>query len=76
MITQIAGIPCQIEVKRWYRQKPLGRDCDSDWDSDGYIDCEFDVLDRNGRRASWLEVKMTDADKERIINELEAYCAD
>jgi len=76
MITQIAGIPCQIEVTYWNHQEPLGRNCDSDWDCYGYTDCEFDVLDRKGYKAPWLEAKMTDSDKERIITELEAYHAD
>jgi hypothetical protein len=44
--------------------------CDSDWDCYGYTHIEFDVLDRKGYKAPWLERKMTLADKQRIDEEL------
>lgn len=76
MKTKIAGIPCEIEVLHWFKQKPLGPSCDSDWDAMGYLECEFSVLDRRGRHAPWLEAKMTEDDRDRIINELEKYRAE
>jgi len=76
MKTRIAGIPCEIEVLHWFKQKPLGRNCDSDWDAVGYTECEFAVLDRRGRPAPWLEAKVTDEDRARIIEELENHHAD
>jgi hypothetical protein len=37
----------------------------------GYSECEWEVLDRNGRPAAWLERKLTDADRSRIDQEIE-----
>ena len=70
MITNIAGIPCQVNVTYFHHQKPLGPMCDSDWDCYGYTDIEFDVLDRKGYKAPWLKRKLTDSDRERIETEL------
>lgn len=70
MITNIAGIPCQVNVTYFHKQPALGPMCDSDWDCYGYTDIEFDVLDRKGYKAPWLERKMTLADKQRIDEEL------
>ena len=69
--TRISGIPCLVEVTYFFRQKPLGPSCDSDWDCHGYTDIEFEVLDRRGRPAPWLVRKMTESDKERIELEIE-----
>lgn len=76
MVTRIAGIPCEIEVTHWFVQKPLGPRCDSDWDAMGYTECEFNVLDRYGDPAPWLERKMTEDDRSRIITELGEYRAE
>lgn len=70
MKTRIAGIPCQIAVTHFKVQPPLGRNCDSDWDCYGYTSIEFDVLDRRGRPAAWLERKLTPRDIERIEAEI------
>lgn len=70
MQTHIAGIPCQVEVTHFFIQKPLGPSCDSDWDCYGYEEIDFDVLDRKGYPAKWLEKKMTDADRQRIEEEI------
>lgn len=70
MQTHISGIPCQIEVIHFLKQKPLGPRCDSDWDALGYVEIEFNVLDRRGYPAPWLERKMTDADIQRIESEI------
>ena len=68
----INGIPCLIEVTYFFRQKPLGPRCDSDYDCYGYTECEYNVLDRKGYPAKWLEKLMTDADKARIDCEIDA----
>ena len=70
MDTHIAGIPCQVEVTHFFIQKPMGPQADSDWDCYGYASIDFDVLDRKGYPAAWLEKKMTPADVERIEQEL------
>ena len=69
--TRIAGIPCIVTLDRMFVQKPLGPNCDSDWDCYGYTEIEFTVCDRRGRPAPWLERKMSDEDQSRIENELE-----
>jgi hypothetical protein len=36
----------------------------------GYTECEFDILDRRGRPAPWLERKASDEDRQRIEQEI------
>jgi hypothetical protein len=43
----------------------------SDMDYYGYTESEWEVLDRNGRPAAWLERKLTDTDRSRIDQEIE-----
>lgn len=63
----ICGIPCLIDVlscdvvKGNYSSSAV---CKEEYE--GYADVEFDVYDRKGYRAAWLEFKMTDLDKEAI----------
>jgi len=69
--TRIQGIPCLVEMTSGYYSPPDR----STWVSDvdyygGWTDVKFKVYDRRGRHAQWLEVKMTEADKDRIIEEL------
>ena len=59
-----------MEVTYFHVQKPLGPNCDSDWDCYGYTEIEFNVLDRKGYKAAWLERKMTQEDRERIELEI------
>lgn len=66
---RIAGIPCTIAVIYFHHQRPHGgsaHTCDSDVDWYGYTEMEFDVLDRKGYLANWLEKKMTDDDRIEI----------
>lgn len=69
MITTISGIPCQIEVTHYLRQAPNIR-ADNPDDFYGYTELEFDVLDRRGRPAPWLERKLDDTQTARIKGEL------
>jgi len=64
--SRVAGIPCLINVTRYFKQKALGPSADSDYDCYGYTEIEFDVLDRNGLPAPWLAKKMTADDKAEI----------
>ena len=66
METRIAGIPCIVQMTHYFVQRPLGPRCDSDHDCYGYSEVEFDVLDRNGRPAPWLERKMSDSERVEI----------
>lgn len=56
----IAGIPAQIRVDRYFRQKPMGVTAPSDMDCYGYTEVEYMVLDRRGYAAPWLAKKVTD----------------
>lgn len=67
--TYVAGIPCQIGVISYVHQKPLGRTADSDWDCYGYTDIDWELLDRRGRRAQWLDNKADCEKIEKTINE-------
>ena len=65
----ISGIPCQIGVTHFFRQAPWrgsAHTCPSSDDYYGITEMEYDVLDRRGRPAEWLERKMTYADRESI----------
>lgn len=68
--TRVAGIPCIARVTHYFCQPPMGPSADSDLDCRGYTECEFDILDRRGRPAPWLERKASDEDRERIEQEI------
>ena len=71
METQIQGIPCQIDVTTCTVVKgSYSYNAPSDWDYYGYSEIEFEVYDRKGYPALWLERKMTDADRSRIEQEI------
>jgi hypothetical protein len=62
--TFVAGIPCQLGV--------VAFDYFSDVEG-SYVECEFHVLDRRGRRAAWLERKITSKMNSDLIAEIEHY---
>lgn len=70
--TRVAGIPCIIGVTEYNSVAGDSR-ADSDWDYNGYTDCEWEVLDRRGRPAPWLTKKVTDEDEAEIEKEIEKY---
>lgn len=72
--SHVAGIPCEIRVRRYHavRGNYSSRAADPD-EYYGWTECEFDVLDRRGRPAAWLEKKLTDDEQERIEREIAAY---
>ena len=57
--SSISGIPCQILVTSYIDEAPIihGRWEDS---HPGEFEFEFEVYDRKGYRANWLEAKITD----------------
>ena len=72
--TTIAGIPCIIGVT--YYESVRGSysyNAASDMDYYGYTEAEWDVLDRKGYKAAWLERKLTAADHDRINAEIDQY---
>ena len=74
MNTKISGIPCQVEVTRFYKYRAA-----TIWGHpDGWAPSEpdeisFQVLDRRGRVAPWLEEKLDEQDRRRIEDELRAH---
>ena len=71
--THIGGIPCQIKITSYFRQRTLGQRADSDIDCYGYTDAEYTVLDREGYPALWLDRKIKDEDNERILSLIDNY---
>ena len=70
---RIQGIPCLVEVLQYEVHKACFT-ADSDIDYRGFTVCEFQILDRKGYKASWLERKMTESDEDTILNQIkEAY---
>lgn len=73
----VAGIPCIIGVTYFDSEEgSYSYHADSDVDYYGYTECEFDVLDRRGRKAAWLERKLSDEDTIRIEGEVAQHFAD
>jgi hypothetical protein len=77
--TRVAGIPCIIGVTHFESVKGSGNKwtAASDWDYYGYTECEYEVLDRRGRKAAWLERKITSEINSEIEREIaESMTAD
>jgi len=71
--TRVAGIPCLVGVTYFECVRgSYSYHAASDMDYHGYTECEFEVLDRRGRKAPWLERKLTD----KIIREIEQDIAE
>jgi hypothetical protein len=69
--SRVAGIPCLIGVTHFDSvQGSYSYNAASDMDYYGYSESEWDVLDRRGRPAAWLERKLTDDDRQRIEQEI------
>ena len=71
---RVAGIPCYADPTSVHIQKPQGRYADSDWDCYGYEEVEFDLYDRKGYRAVWLEKKMDKEDADKIVQAILNNC--
>jgi len=70
--TRVAGIPCQAALTYYSPGVPMRITGSGFGDADPPEpdEIEFDILDRRGRPAPWLERKMTDSDHDRICGEL------
>lgn len=74
---RIAGIPCLIGVKEYNKvQGSYSYHASSDWDYYGYTDCSWDVLDRRGRIAPWLEKKLDNKTRDEIETLIAKYMKD
>jgi hypothetical protein len=72
--THISGIPCLIAVTNYKRVKgSFSRNAPSDMDYHGYTESEWEVCDRRGRPAPWLERKLDDAARDRIEEEISEF---
>jgi len=72
---RIQGIPCQIDVTYFYSKSgTYSQQAETPDEYYGCTEIEFDVYDRKGYKAAWLEKKMT-ADDIAYIEEkvLEAH---
>ena len=68
----IKGIPCIISVT-YCKHYNGSLNASSDLDYYGFTEIKFDVLDRKGYKAPWLERKLTDDEIERIEREIVSY---
>lgn len=73
--TRIAGIPCKIGVTYFYKVQGSPY-ADNDWDYKGYTDSDWVVLDRKGRKAPWLEAKVTKQDADTINKLIDKHMED
>ena len=67
----VCGIPCIVRVLEWEPFVPMYTGGHPDnWmpEEGGYG--HWEILDRRGRPAPWLERKMTQADQDRIAAEV------
>ena len=63
----VAGIPCIIGVTHYESVKgSYSYHAASDMDYYGYTECDWELLDRKGYRAAWLDKKMTSRDEDTI----------
>jgi hypothetical protein len=68
---RVAGIPCLIGVISHKSVKGSFNYNDvSDLDYYGYSDSQFHVLDRRGRRATWLEKKLNDREQQSVYESI------
>ena len=69
--SRVCGIPCIIRVKYWEVYIPAQRSGPPErcYPAEGG-EGAWEILDRNGRPAAWLERKMTDDDRYRIDEEV------
>ena len=76
--TYLAGVPCQIAVSNFHRIKgSYSYNAPSDLDYYGYTDYDYEVLDRRGRPAPWLERKVSADDiEQKIIGHFDDYLDD
>lgn len=64
---RVAGIPCLIGVTEFHTERgSYSYNAPSDHDYYGYTEMDFDVLDRRGRPAAWLERKLDAAERADI----------
>lgn len=72
--TRVAGIPCLIGVIDYSSVKgSYSYNAPSDLDFYGYTECDWDILDRRGRPAPWLQRKVTTRDEADIMKTINKH---
>ena len=68
---RIAGIPCRIRILSYTPGHPAKTNADPDscWPQES-PEIEYEVLDRRGRLAPWLEAKLTDKERAELEYQL------
>ena len=66
--SKVAGIPCKVRVTYHTPYVPASYNGPAEGG-----DFEYELLDRKGYRAKWLEAKVTEADVERLEQKYEDY---
>ena len=71
---RLAGIPCQIGVRDYQNVKGSysSRAMDPD-EYHGYIEADYEILDRKGYPAPWLERKLSNSEHESVIEAIVDY---
>lgn len=69
--TRVAGIPCLCEVTHYAEEVPMRITGSGFGDADPpeYEEFEYQIRDRRGRLAPWLERKLTEDDDLRLKRE-------
>lgn len=71
---RVAGIPCLIGVIDYSSVKgSYDYNAASDWDYNGYTESEWELLDRKGYRAKWLDYKLTDKETNDVESAIAEY---
>jgi hypothetical protein len=74
---RVSGIPCLVGVTSYYEAEgSYSYHAASSDDYYGYTDMSYEILDRRGRHAPWLEKKLTDYDREQIERLIKDYRSD
>ena len=66
--SQVAGIPCKVRVIYHTPYVPASYNSPAEGG-----DFNFQILDKKGYRAKWLEAKVTERDVERLAVEYDEY---
>lgn len=71
---RVCGIPAIARVLHYRPYEPAYRRGHPDnWEPASPPEIDFEILDRRGRPAPWLERKLTDAERGRIGRDLIEY---
>ena len=70
--TRVRGLPCIIGVTYYMKVRPNPY-ATNDWEYNGYTERGYDILDRRGYKAKWLEDTMTQKDFDHVDQVIDEY---